>query len=75
MLKPRKPKPQAVEVPPENIEQDAWWQTPENYTIPQIKQRVGEHKHIDIQELRDNEAMGKARSTLIEWLDNKIANG
>lgn len=74
MLKPCKPKPQVEEVPPDNIEQDEWWQAPENYTIAQIKQRVGENKDIDIQDLRDSEAMGKGRSTLIDWLDNKIAS-
>lgn len=60
--------------PPQPIEQDAWWQTPEDYSLTQIKKLVASKKPTTQQliEMKENEVMGKGRTTVISYLESKV---
>ena len=60
--------------PPEVLEQDEWWQTPENYSLTEIKKLVAENKPTieQLEEMKENEVMGKGRSTVISYLASKV---
>lgn len=57
-----------------NLEQDNWYQTPENYTIIQLKEIVNKNKPTTAQlrEMHNNEAMGKARKGALSFLQGKL---
>jgi len=61
-----------VEPVPDDLEQSDWISAPENYSLRELKERTGNNKAIDWASIRENEAMGKARKTVIAWIDGKL---
>lgn len=45
---------------------------PAGYTVEQVKEFASEHLEI-LTEIRDSEAEGKGRVTLLDWLEEQIA--